>query len=214
MLVLKDVTVAVVSEKTGNKRDGTMWFKHGYKFAGTEEWFNKFVSAGTPLMEKGTVLKEVHYEEDAQYGNEVKQIIIKSMPKPGSAEKSELKEYQKSTSPMSPKDIRNTKDHPFWFILAYVKDLQVTRLQSLADKPSLNEATDEMVVAATKAYQKLGRVLSDGAAPESPEPELSKSEPAKPEVRAELVPELSVPQLDQGQDLNQEEALFDDDIPF
>ncbi len=210
MLVLKDVVIAVASEKTGNKRDGSMWFKHGYKFDGTEEWFNKFVPAGTPLMEKGTVLKEVHYEEDAQYGNEVKQIIIKSMPKPGSTEK------QRGTSPTSPKDIHNIKDHPFWFILAYVKDLQIARLKALPPKKdgvvSLNEITDQVVIAATKAYQKLGAVLSGKATPESPKPE---PEPSKPKGKAELVPELPIQQeqSDAVENINQEWPL-DDDMPF
>jgi len=152
MFQLKNIGIVASSSKTGQKQDGTQWLKHGYKFMGVEGWFSKFVSPGTPLYSKGTIVKELQYEDDGQYKN-IKQMIVQSVPKP---------DAQGGPSVAQKLNPWENKEHPIWFCGRWATDLVVARMEKITAK-EVNEVSgtlgDKVVDISLQIYNGLKKHL-------------------------------------------------------
>lgn len=161
MFKVTDVNVIFNNIKTGiissGNRKGQKWVRHAYKFMGLEDWFSHFVQEGTPLYPKGTILKEVTYEEDPQYGNTIKGLIVASIPK----------EAEKESSGGSGK--KTTKTDLLWYSASYMARVEEARIGSLgakgAENIALGKEADDIASAAIILFETLSDYLETGVKP-------------------------------------------------
>lgn len=203
MQTIQKAIVKVGAEKSGVTR-GKPWRKHAYKFERTDGWFVKFVDVDNPppLLPEGTIVGELYFES-GKFGNDIKEMVnISEPPKASPKAIADVFEgsYAESQTPI------NTKQHPFWMLWAYVKDLQLARIERICPFPenkqqaflTLTQLAEDVNAVTLGVYRKITTEFAGDPGDEAGDPATwTKGDPDKDPKQGDEPPPMT-----------------DDDIPF